>query len=114
MEVFEEKYRSALKEKIKEAIEAAQVSLDKLEDMTQPIGPENSIGRVSRMDAINNKGVGDAAKRSKQRQLMKLQKALEYIDKPQFGYCTHCGNANKIKRWIYMPESDRCVRCADR
>ena len=114
MTLFKEKDRNTLKERIKEEIEAAQRSLKKIEDMTQPISPENSIGRISRMDAINNKGVGDAAKRSKQRQLTKLQKALELVDKPQFGTCTHCGNGIQVKRLLYMPESDMCVRCADR
>ena len=28
-----------------------------LKEATKPISPENSIGRVSRMDAINNKSV---------------------------------------------------------
>ena len=32
-------------------------------ELCKPIAPENSIGRVSRMDAINNKSVVEAALR---------------------------------------------------
>ena len=39
---------------------------EKIEEYTKlckPIAPENSIGRISRMDAINNKSVVEAALR---------------------------------------------------
>ena len=32
-------------------------------EITKPIAPENAIGRISRMDAINNKSVTEAALR---------------------------------------------------
>jgi DnaK suppressor protein len=33
------------------------------EEMTKPVSPDNAIGRVSRMDAINNNSVTEAALR---------------------------------------------------
>ena len=44
-----------------EAIEKTKQSILNLEELTKPIAPENAIGRVSRMDAINNKSVNEAA-----------------------------------------------------
>ena len=112
-ELGEEK-RGEIKQKIIDQIKQCEHALDQLEDATQPITPENSIGRVSRMDAINNKGVSDAARRQKERQLQKLKKALANIDKPSFGICTECGDMINPKRIMFMPESDRCIKCADR
>lgn len=40
--------------------ESTQKTVEKFKEITKPIAPENSIGRVSRMDAINNKGVKDS------------------------------------------------------
>ena len=106
--------RAQLKEKIIEQIATIEQEIISLEENTQPISPENAIGRVSRMDAINNKGVAEAALRSAQRKLSKLKTALINIDKPGFGMCTLCKNPIPAARLMYMPESSRCVRCADR
>ena len=106
--------RAVLKKKINEAITQTELAIVPLLDATKPISPENSIGRVSRMDAINNKGVADAALRSAKTKLSKLQIALTKIDDPSFGNCSHCGNPIRPARLMYMPESTRCIRCADR
>ena len=37
-------------------------------ELTKPIPPENAIGRVSRMDAINNRSVNEAALRTAEQQ----------------------------------------------
>ncbi|HKK78871.1 MAG TPA: TraR/DksA C4-type zinc finger protein [Phaeodactylibacter sp.] len=105
--------RTQLKTKIEAAIAKTQEEVGRLEEATRPISPENAIGRVSRMDAINNKGVSEAALRSAKRKLTNLKIALEKIDKPEFGICTRCKQPIPPARLMYMPESTRCVRCAD-
>ena len=109
-----DKERTALKQKIEATIQQTKEKIKGLEEMTQPIGPENSIGRVSRMDAINNKSVAEAALRSAKQKLSKLKIALSKIEKPDFGICVFCKNPIPAARLMYMPESTRCVRCADR
>ena len=106
--------RQVLKEKINEEIVKIEAAIVPLLDATQPISPENSLGRVSRMDAINNKGVAEAALRSAKTKLSKLQIALTKIDNPDFGNCSMCKNPIRPARLMYMPESTKCVRCADR
>ena len=108
------KERAALKKKIEEEIAKAEVDIVEMEKMAQPITPENSIGRVSRMDAINNKSVVDAALRTKRAKLTKLQVALNKIEDENFGNCTLCGRAIQPMRLMFMPESTKCVRCAAR
>ncbi len=103
-----------LRAKILEAIELTNTKIKGLEKATVPISPENSIGRVSRMDAINNKSVAEAALRSANQKLSKLKVALAKLDKPEFGICVFCKNPIPPARLMYMPESTRCVRCADR
>ncbi len=103
-----------LKAKITEQIAMLRREITSLEEATQPISPENAIGRVSRMDAINNKGVAEAALRSARRKLSKLRAAKENIEKVGFGICSLCKQAIPQARLMYLPESTRCVRCADR
>jgi len=106
--------RQVLKEKIIESITTTKEKILELEEMTKPISPENSIGRVSRMDAINNKSVAEAALRSSRRKLNNLEFALTQIDSPDFGNCNMCKRPIPPMRLMLMPQSRRCVRCADR
>ncbi len=103
-----------VKQRLTTKIERTKVKIGRMEDMTQPIGPENAIGRVSRMDAINNKSVAEAALRTTKQKLSKLKIALSKIDKPEFGTCAFCKNDIPAARLMFLPESSRCVRCADR
>ncbi len=98
--------------KIKASILKTEKQIIELEELTQPISPENAIGRISRMDAINNKSVAEAALRTKKKKLASLKNALTKIDLPGFGTCERCKNPIQIARVIYMPESGLCVRCA--
>ncbi len=100
--------------KIKGMIKSHEAELKKMRSMAEPITPENAIGRVSRMDAINNKGVVDAAIRNKERKVSKLKIALSKIDHPDFGKCSVCKNDIQEARLMFMPESNACVRCAGR
>ena len=104
--------RKVLKKKIIEKIAEFKRKLTLLEVSSQPISPENSIGRVSRMDAINNKGVSDAALRNAKRQLNSLELALTKVDAPTFGDCSNCKRTIQPARLMFMPQSTLCVRCA--
>ena len=42
-------------DKIKISIEETLIQINEYRELTKPIHPDNAIGRVSRMDAINNK-----------------------------------------------------------
>ena len=106
--------RAELKNKIKEHIQKAERDIIEIEKMTQPITPENSIGRISRMDAINNKSVMEAALRTKKAKLTKLKIALVKIDEKSFGVCIMCKNPIQSMRLMFMPGSTKCVRCAAR
>lgn len=108
-----EAQKSDLKEKIEKKIEEMEDEIIRLEDMTQPISPENSLGRVSRMDAINNKSVAEASLRSVRRRLDKLKDAITKIDEVGFGDCIRCKRPIPMARLMFMPESNKCVRCAD-
>lgn len=103
-----------LKKQINILIGKMKEDIISLEKMTEPVKPENSLGRISRMDAINNKSVMEVSLRNKREKLTKLRVALVNIDGDHFGQCKMCKNPIQPKRLIYMPESNRCVRCADR
>lgn len=82
-----------------------------LKEMTKPIAPENSIGRVSRMDAINNKSINDAALLKREEKLKNLERAKERLNQESFGKCNKCNQAINWERMKIMPESVLCMKC---
>lgn len=111
---MESNQKLILKKKIEENILQTNQEISELKELTQPISPDCSIGRISRMDAINNKTVNDAALVKAKNKLKKLNHALSKIDDPNFGNCATCGNEIQEGRLLLMPESNKCVRCAAR
>ena len=101
-----------LEKEIKEMIKQLTAEIADLEESTKPIAPENSIGRISRMDAINNKSVVEASLRHRIKKLSKLHLSLENLHKPGFGLCNRCKKSINPKRLMLMPQSDKCVNCA--
>jgi DnaK suppressor protein len=104
--------KTQLKELIAKKIRHAEDLIKELEELTRPVAPDVAIGRVSRMDAINNKSVNEAALRQAREKLRGLQHALDNIDKSTFGVCTRCGSQIPVGRMMIMPESTRCMRCS--
>ncbi len=101
-----------LEKEIKEMIVQLKLEIASLEESAAPVAPENSIGRISRMDAINNKSVVEASLRNRKKKLSKLQLSLSKVYQPGFGSCVSCKKTINPKRLMLMPQSDKCVKCA--
>lgn len=101
-----------IKKRILEELKKTEELILDYKESTKPISPENAIGRVSRMDAINNKSVVEAALRKAEEKLNKLKLVLDKVNDADFGLCMRCGNPIPIGRILLMPQSRNCVRCA--
>ena len=104
--------KEQIRQKLQETISKTEQEITELKELTKPVSPDNAIGRISRMDAINNKSVNDAGLRKSKTKLAKLQKNLERIDDEDFGKCTRCGKEIQVGRILFMPESSWCISCA--
>lgn len=107
-----EEKRTQLKKTIDNEIKKTILSLEEYKQLTKPIKPENSIGRVSRMDAINNKSVIEAALRNLEEKLKKLKFIKTQVYNNDFGICVRCNQEIPIGRMLIVPESRFCVNCA--
>jgi|SRR5690554_4911286 len=96
-------------------IEAEIVKLEKkiaeLKQFTEPVAPDDAIGRVSRMDAINNKSVFDASLRNSQTRLLQLQQIMGLKNADSFGICTKCHQSIPLERLKIRPEIRLCASC---
>ncbi|NCP61244.1 MAG: TraR/DksA family transcriptional regulator [Flavobacteriales bacterium] len=82
------------------------------QELTKPVAPDVAIGRISRMDAINNKNVTESALRQAEDKLKKLNIVLSKNGSPDFGVCVKCKNKILVGRILIRPESLLCVHCA--
>ena len=104
--------RTQIQARIKQEILETQEAVLKYTELSKPIAPENAIGRVSRMDAINNRSVNEAALKKAQTKLNNLRVALSKIDDTDFGVCLKCKKEIPFGRILLMPHTTTCVNCA--
>jgi DnaK suppressor protein len=97
---------------LNQEIEKTKSAIEDYKQSSGPIAPDDAIGRVSRMDAINNRSIVQAAQRTAEAKLSKLLYIKENIDSSDFGLCARCGDKIPAGRLILKPESGFCVRCA--
>jgi DnaK suppressor protein len=105
--------RGEIKNLIQKKIERTKRKIISYKEFTKPISPENSIGRITRMDAINNKSVVEAGLREAQKVLSGLEYMLANIEKPDFGKCKKCNTDIPVQRMLMVPHSPYCINCSD-
>lgn len=103
--------KNKLKSIIENEIESVNFDIEELEETTKPIPLDNAIGRVSRMDAINNKSRNEALLEDARSKLRNLEKSLSIIDTDEFGKCTSCGSEISFERLAFIPETTKCRNC---
>lgn len=95
-------------------IEKLQAKADTLKDFTGPISPDDAIGRISRMDAINNKSVFDASLRNIETRLQQLVQIKQIANDKDYGICIKCRQAIPLQRLKLRPEIRLCANCLNR
>ncbi len=78
------------------------------------IRPDNAIGRLTRMEAIQAQSISAAGKARLRKRLPQIERALKAIEEGTYGTCTSCGSDIQRGRLEIRPESRRCVACARR
>ena len=101
-----------IKQKIQNEILKTEKSVEEYTELTKPIAPDCAIGRISRMDAINNKSVTEASLRQAKEKLSNLQRVYSQLGTKDFGLCLKCKKPIPIERILVRPESLFCVHCA--
>lgn len=104
--------KTEIKTLIETEIHKTEKQVAEYKELTKPVEPENAIGRISRMDAIHNKSVIEAALRKSKEKLEKLKIAITKVDDNDFGICIRCHKPIPLGRILIMPQSRTCVACS--
>ena len=74
---------------------------------------QSSVGRLSRMDALQGQQMALESERRRKQQLLQILAALRRIESGEFGCCSHCGEEIAIGRLKINPAATRCVDCSE-
>lgn len=94
--------------------EKLKLSLSLADPSDESITPDNAIGRLTRMEAIQAQSMNAATRARQQKRLRGIDHALERIEKGTYGTCTRCGEEIPAGRLEIMPETPLCIQCARR
>jgi DnaK suppressor protein len=75
---------------------------------------QTSVGRLSRMDAMQMQQMALASARRRNDQLARIDAALRRLENGEFGICVACGDPIDPRRLDAEPTAIRCLECARR
>ncbi len=75
---------------------------------------QQSVGRVSRVDAMQQQAMAQAQERSRALELVQIEQALARIETQEYGYCLECDETIAPKRLEIDPAARLCIACAGR
>ncbi|MCA9402709.1 MAG: TraR/DksA C4-type zinc finger protein [Candidatus Omnitrophica bacterium] len=103
-----------IKAAIEERIREIEASLPSLEDTAKPVEPDVSLGRLTRMDAMQIQQMQEANLQVARANIERLKHSLQIINTEQFGRCRYCKNMIGLERLKALPESTMCINCAEK
>lgn len=73
---------------------------------------QTSVGRLSRMDALQGQAMAKAEEERRQLALKRITAALIRIEKGEYGACIDCGEWIASQRIAWDPLVLKCIDCA--
>ena len=104
-----EELRSELTEERARLAEVLKIS----KDGAKPVDLDEPIGRLTRMDAIQQQQMTKANRAGYERKLRQIEAALEALAKDEYGFCRSCEEPVGYRRLKARPETPFCLECQD-
>ena len=114
-----EELSAAQRAELRKDLEALRASLrtqlgDDTDRSKAPELDQSRMGRVSRIDAIQQQQMAAAGLRRAKQRLQRVQAAIErYDEDPEsYGICPFCEEEIRFRRLKAFPDIVQCVQCA--
>ncbi len=75
---------------------------------------QTRVGRLSRMNALQNQAMAQETERRRQRELVHIDEALNRLANGTYGDCLECDEPIAEKRLAFDPSARLCIDCAER
>ncbi|WP_375058310.1 TraR/DksA family transcriptional regulator [Zobellella sp. DQSA1] len=84
-------------------------------ESTEPVQlDQSSVGRLSRMDAIQAQQMQQGLAGRRKEQLLRIGAALRRMENGDYGYCLGCGEDIDARRLDIDPATTLCIDCAEK
>lgn len=109
---------SVFLDKMKQRLEALRADLEQEDDSTaaEAAAPvkldQASVGRLSRMDAMQGQAMALETRRRNQQRRAAVQLALARIERGEYGWCDDCDGEINPLRLEFDPTTRLCLTCA--
>ena len=112
MEDLSETQAETLREQLVELVTELENSLQASVNTTAPVVlDQSSVGRLSRMDAMQQQAMAKATRQKAQLRLTQCKAALSAFDRDEYGLCRKCEEPIGYRRLSAKPEAPFCVQC---
>lgn len=106
---------AALEAAIRNELAELDALLEDTRDDRKPVAlDQQSVGRLSRMDAMQGQALAQEADRRRQSRRLSLELALRRIETGEYGDCLDCGEPIAARRLEIDPAATLCIGCAAR
>lgn len=84
------------------------------EEAMEPVTLDQAaVGRLSRIDSLQNQGLTRNLQERERVKLAHIQGALRRLDAGTYGLCVDCGGEIPFGRLYVVPEVPACASCSD-
>jgi len=80
-------------------------------ESARPVDLDQPIGRLSRVDALQQQSMLTANRSAARRRLQQVEAARRRIEAGEYGECARCGEAIDPRRLEAKPEAPLCITC---
>jgi DnaK suppressor protein len=103
----------ALRASLVTRLEALRAASETTAENRRPVElDQTSVGRLSRMDAMQVQAMALATERRRHEEARRVEAAIRRIDEGEYGTCISCGEEIPAKRLGVDPIIPTCIRCA--
>ena len=112
MEELSETEAETLREKLVDLVAELEDTLRASADTAAPVAlDQSSVGRLSRMDAMQQQAMAKATRNKAQLRLTQCKVALSAFDRREYGLCRKCEEPIGYRRLAAKPEAPFCLEC---
>ena len=111
-ELLTEAQIAELRQQLEAQQETLEIQLQHSDDNTKPVAlDQQSVGRVSRIDAIQQQQMASANRDQTIALLQQIDEALKRFESDEYGLCMMCDEPVALLRLQAQPYAANCITC---
>lgn len=98
---------------LERALAKLERSMRTTEEAMRPVAlDQTAVGRLSRIDSLQNQGLTRNLQEREQAKLGQVTTAFQRLAEGTYGVCVECGGEIPFERLLVFPETPTCTGCS--